>query len=74
VLGLVGAGLNPAKAKATRRGAELFGTVLEGLAALGLISGAAIVSIYGNFLLGGVFAFFGLLMLARFKRGRVKSK
>jgi hypothetical protein len=66
--------LNPPKIKATKRGAEFFGLVLEGLAALGLISGAAVVSIYGKFLLGGLLAFFGILMLARFKRGRVKHK
>ena len=53
---------------------EFIGILLEALSMIGLLSGAAIVSIYGKFLLGGVLGFFGLLMLARLKRGRVKPK
>lgn len=36
---------------------------------VGLFTGATVVSVYGKFLLGGILAFFGLLVFARFKRG-----
>jgi hypothetical protein len=52
---------------------DLFGALFEGLAAFGLFSGAAVVAAMGKFFLGGVFAFFGVLMFLRFKRGRVNK-
>jgi hypothetical protein len=52
---------------------DLFGMVFEGLTALGLLSGAAVVAAMGKFLLGGVLAFFGVLMFLRFKRGRMNK-
>ena len=57
-----------------RKGPEWFGVMLEGASVFGLICGAGIVAFTGKFLLGGVFAFFGLLMFARMKRGRVNRK
>lgn len=74
MLGLVGAGLVFKERLAKYRKFESLGVFLDALSVLGLFTCAAIVSVYGKFLLGGVLAFFGLLMLARFKRGRVRSK
>ena len=53
---------------------ELAATITEGIITIGSISGAAIVSLYGKFLLAAVLLFIGLLFFARFKRGRVKTK
>jgi hypothetical protein len=52
---------------------DLFGALLEGLAAFGLFSGAAVVAAIGKFFLAGMLAFFGVLMFLRFKRGRVNK-
>ena len=53
---------------------ESIGVFLDVLSMLGLFTGAVIVSVFGKFLLGAVLALFGLLVFARFKRGRVKLK
>ncbi len=58
----------------SRRGPAWLGAWLEGASVVGLISGAGIVAVMGKFLLAGVLAFFGLLMFARMKRGRVNRK
>lgn len=47
--------------------------LLDGAAAFGLISGAAVVSAFGKFLLGGVLAALALGVFARMAR-RSKSK
>ena len=53
---------------------ERVGVILDALTMVGLFTRATVVSVYGKFLLGGILAFFGLLVFARFKRGRVKSQ
>lgn len=47
--------------------------LLDGAAAFGLISGAALVSAVGQFLLGGLLGLLGLAVFLRFKR-RAKSR
>ena len=49
--------------------------LFEGAAAFGLISGAALVSAIGQFLLGGILALLGLAVFLRFKRrGKVRRE
>jgi len=60
--------------KQAYRGAEFFGSLLEGAIYCGLISGAAVVAFFGKFYLSLVLLVVALLVFLRFKRGRVNSK
>jgi hypothetical protein len=54
-------------------GGELFGLVYQSLLGFGLVSGAAVVAFMGKLFAAGILAFFGLLVLLRLKRGRVRK-
>ena len=48
--------------------------IVEGLAHTGLISGAAVVAAFGNFVLAGILLLLALGVFLRFKRLRQRSK
>lgn len=52
---------------------EVFLHLVDGAIGLGLISGAALAAIVGQFILGGILTALAIGMFLRFKRGRVRK-
>lgn len=52
---------------------EAFLHLVDGAIGLGLISGAALAAIVGQFILGGILTALAIGMFLRFKRGRVRK-